>query len=78
MGNATTNNRVEKLTEKSYKKSAQGKVEKQKPGNSDVYARKVEKKAYELFEKRGCQSGHAWDDWFEAEKIVETEMIAGK
>ena len=78
MGTVTTTNRVEKLSEKSKGKTSQGKPEKQKPGNSDVYAQRVEKKAYELFEKRGCQGGHAWDDWFEAEKIVETEMIAGK
>lgn len=43
-----------------------------------IYAQRVEKKAYELYEKRGCEGGHDWDDWLEAEKIVEQEMIAGK
>ncbi len=31
---------------------------------------KIRKKAYELYEKRGCQPGHEWDDWFEAEKCI--------
>ena len=30
----------------------------------------IRKKAYELFEKRGKKSGHAMDDWLEAERIV--------
>ena len=30
----------------------------------------IEKKAYELYEQRGCNSGQDWNDWFEAEKIV--------
>lgn len=30
----------------------------------------VQKKAYELYEKRGCQPGHDWEDWFEAERTV--------
>ena len=24
-------------------------------------------RAYELFEMRGCEHGHAWEDWFRAE-----------
>ena len=30
----------------------------------------IEKKAYELFEKRGQGHGRDWDDWHEAEAIV--------
>ena len=30
----------------------------------------VEKKAYELYEKRGCQHGCDQQDWFEAERII--------
>jgi hypothetical protein len=30
----------------------------------------IQKKAYELYEKRGCCSGHDQDDWLEAEKTV--------
>lgn len=31
---------------------------------------KVRNKAYELYEKRSCQSGHELEDWLEAEKTV--------
>lgn len=32
--------------------------------------KKIEQKAYELFEKRGCQHGNDIADWFTAEKLV--------
>ena len=34
----------------------------------------IEKKAYELYIKRGFKMGHDWADWFEAEKSVEEEI----
>ena len=34
----------------------------------------VEKKAYELFEKRGRKAGHSMDDWLEAERIVKGKL----
>jgi len=37
------------------------------------FTRRVEKKAYELYEKRGSEWGHDWDDWFEAQRRVEAE-----
>ena len=77
MGTATTSNRVEKLAKnKSNEKTTRVKSESRKPAEPNIYAQRVEKKAYELFEKRGCQNGHDWDDWFEAERVVEAEMIA--
>ena len=36
------------------------------PDPKEVYAR-VARRAYELFEDRGCNSGHEWQDWFQAE-----------
>ena len=33
----------------------------------------IEKKAFELFEKRGYSQGRDWDDWFTAEKLVQNE-----
>lgn len=30
----------------------------------------IQKKAYELWEKRGRKAGHATEDWVEAERIV--------
>ena len=34
----------------------------------------VEKKAYELYEKRGRKAGHSMDDWLEAERIVKGKL----
>lgn len=76
----STVGRVEKLVkEKKWKRNVfKVKKEDEKAFNANIYAQKVEKKAYELYVKRGCQDGHDWDDWLEAERIVEEEMISGK
>jgi len=50
----------------------------EKPVNAKVYAQLVEKKAFELYERKGCQNGCDLDDWLEAERAVEKELIAGK
>ena len=34
----------------------------------------VEKKAYELYEKRGRTTGHSTDDWLEAERIIKGKL----
>ena len=34
----------------------------------------IAKKAYELYEKRGCQSGNNFQDWLEAERLVKRSM----
>lgn len=60
------------------KKNLQVKPKAQKPAQLNIFAQRVEKKAYELYEKKGCQNGRDLDDWLEAERIVEQEMIAGK
>ena len=44
--------------------------------NLKVYVGKVEKKAYELYEKRGRKAGHSMDDWLEAERIVRQRQRA--
>ncbi len=28
---------------------------------------RITRHAYELFERRGCEHGHDWEDWFRAE-----------
>ena len=28
----------------------------------------IARRAYELYEQRGGEHGHAWDDWFQAER----------
>ena len=42
--------------------------------DANSFEQRVEKRAYELYEKRGFVYGHEWDDWFEAEKIVEAQI----
>ena len=44
-------------------------------GNLSAEARKelITKKAFELYQKRGCKPGHEMDDWLEAEKFVDRE-----
>ena len=78
MKTATIANRLKELSQKNRKQTCQSKPEAGQCVQANIFADRVEKKAYELFEKRGCQNGHDWEDWFEAQKIVETEMIAGK
>jgi Protein of unknown function (DUF2934) len=42
--------------------------------DANNFTQRVEKQAYELYAKRGFESGHEWDDWFEAERQVESEI----
>ncbi|MCB9771562.1 MAG: DUF2934 domain-containing protein [Candidatus Omnitrophica bacterium] len=49
-------------------------VQREKKVDAVRYSQMVEKKAYELFEKRGCHNGQDWEDWFKAEKLVEEEL----
>ena len=39
-------------------------------GISDAAWNLISRKAYELWEQRGRQDGHALQDWLEAERIV--------
>ena len=38
--------------------------------NKEKFLEEIAKVAYEMFEKRGRNDGHAMDDWLEAERIV--------
>ncbi len=51
-------------------------VSQEKNINFQTYIQMVEEKAYELFERRGCQHGCHLGDWFEAEKLVEDKVVA--
>ena len=42
--------------------------------STDDVSKLVEKKAYELYEKRGRKAGHSMDDWLEAERIVKGKL----
>ncbi len=35
--------------------------------------KRIEEKAYEIFERRGYSHGNDWSDWFEAERIVKSQ-----
>ena len=59
-------------------KGKRGKAKSAPAIDAKCFAERVEKKAYELYEKRGCKPGQDWQNWFDAEKLVEDEMIAEK
>jgi len=42
--------------------------------SSDDLRKLIEKKAYELYEKRGRKAGHSMNDWLEAERIIKGKM----
>ncbi|HLF17749.1 MAG TPA: DUF2934 domain-containing protein [Candidatus Omnitrophota bacterium] len=63
------------IFKRNNKKATLVKTKKEKSVEANVYAELVEKKAYELYEKRGGENGNDWDDWFKAERLVEEEMI---
>lgn len=66
------NPRITKLT------TPQRGLKSEKWAGPSIFGERVERKAYELYEKRGRQHGRDFDDWLEAEKIVEKEMISGQ
>ena len=37
--------------------------------------RRIARKAYELYERRGHQHGHDREDWLEAERLILTERV---
>ena len=43
-------------------------------GTSGNLTDMIRKKAYELYQKRGCKLGHSTDDWLEAERIVKQKQ----
>ena len=57
----------------SAKKRKTQNKEEQLSQTTDDLNEKIQKKAYELFERRGCCDGKDCDDWYKAEKLVESE-----
>ena len=45
--------------------------------DDDNLQQRIAKKAYELYERRGCCHGFDVDDWLEAERIVLGELEIG-
>ncbi|MGA1871390.1 MAG: DUF2934 domain-containing protein [bacterium] len=50
-------------TKKNYSKKSNAALQ------EDIF-RRINLKAYELFEQRGCTEGDDWADWLKAEEIV--------
>jgi hypothetical protein len=63
-----------KEAKKEKKQPVAGKVAKQPENNFYTYIQMVEKRAYDLYEKRGGEHGRDQEDWFEAQKLVEDEL----
>jgi len=42
--------------------------------SSESFMQLVQKKAYEIYEKRGCQPGNDLEDWLNAEKLVKEDL----
>ena len=61
-----------KVQENSIQESAKKEI------NLEEFVNRIEKKAYELYEQRGCENGRDWEDWFEAQRIVEDELCSNK
>ena len=47
----------------------------QKSRTSDALKKEIQKKAYELYEQRGCIDGYDLEDWLEAERFVRSDSI---
>ncbi|MDE2027366.1 MAG: DUF2934 domain-containing protein [Candidatus Omnitrophica bacterium] len=70
-----------KVIDKRVKKIIEAPKQKRLSGHSipnfENYIKRIEKKAYELYEKRGCCHGHDQEDWLEAKRLVEDELCKG-
>lgn len=47
-------------------------------GNDELRYQRIAKKAYELYQCRGCCHGHDLDDWLEAERLILSDVAAPK
>jgi hypothetical protein len=46
------------------------------PRADSAVRERIARKAYDLYQQRGWTDGHDLDDWFEAERIVLSELSA--
>jgi len=42
--------------------------------SKEEFMQLVQKKSYELYEKRGCQPGNDLEDWLNAERLVKEDL----
>ena len=43
-------------------------------GNTNELQDEIRRRAYELYQERGCEPGHEVEDWFEAERQVMAKL----
>jgi len=46
----------------------------EKRASKEEFMQLVQKKAYELYEERGCQAGNDLEDWITAERLVKEDL----
>ena len=67
-----------KTTRKGGKKMAKSSFKMTRTSSSNAtktdVQKLIEKKAYELYEKRGKKAGYAMNDWLEAERIIKAKF----
>ena len=49
-------------------------LDNEKRVSREEFMQLVQKKAYEIYEKRGCQSGNGLEDWLNAERLVKEDL----
>jgi len=42
--------------------------------DTNNFTQRIERQAYEIYASRGYAHGHDWEDWFEAQKMVEAQI----
>ena len=66
------------MRDKSNSKAVKGKSCGQSPLLDDRKLHElIARRAYELYENRGCEDGHECEDWLEAEKQLLVELETG-
>lgn len=58
--------------------SPRGSVPSAEPTTNHVGGDDVARRAYELYERRGGEDGHDWDDWFQAEHEIRQGMFRAR
>ena len=65
---------AKKITD-AVKKIVESAVSVKKPGlGQEELSRRIQEKAYELYQSRGANHGDDQADWYEAERIVRTQI----
>ena len=40
----------------------------------DCLPKLIRERAYQIYEARGCEPGHEWEDWFRAEREIKHHL----